>query len=369
MAKRTLWQKAAAGVGVLALSAVLTVGMGQPKAEAINIGKGLGTVVSGAAEMDKVRKSLDYYENDGRNELFEQIKADDGVNTNPAFNKTLDNIMVKLSAVIGEKEESIKTKPYNYFVNNLEFFNAYCTLGHNISINTGVFYFFDNHEDRVAAIVAHEIIHGQRNHPIEGAKKKMNIEFVRKVLGSQMGSGARLAVDVVSVNAKNAGVTKPNEWQADNDAYGYLVAAGYNPGAPAAVWQRVIDQLSAGPKKGMFDDILSPSTHPDDKSRRDNYSKKLTEHSQGKVTVDAATGEVKVNGKVFMKPAAAANMSGTERAYLIAGNLARVYYTKEPVAAAYAEGGTVKIGNQAIVTPAAGDQSASELAQILEGIK
>ncbi len=366
-------KKVVSGMSVLAMAGGLLIGSAEfSKAEAINIGKvgkiG-GAVVGGVAEMDKAKKQMDYYENDGRNEMFEGIKQEDGVNNDPTLNKILDNIMIKLSAVIGEKEASIKEKPYNYFINPETAFNAYCTLGHNISVNTGVFGIFGNNEDKIATVVAHELMHGQRNHPINGAKNRMGIQFATELLQASTGGGNAKLAGMVSNYAKVAGVTKPNEWQADNDAYGYVVAAGYNPGAPAAVWQQIIDLVGVGPKKGMFDDVLNPSTHPDDKARRDNYSKKLTEHSQGKVVVDAATGEVKVNGKVFMKPAKMGEMSGQERAYLVGGNLARVYYTKEPVSAVYAENGTVKIGSQNIVTPADGDKSADELVKILEAIK
>jgi predicted Zn-dependent protease len=139
----------------------------------------------------------------------------------------------------------------------------------------------------------------------------------------------RLAADVVAVNVKNAGITKPNEWEADNVAFVYLADAGYNVGAPAAVWQRVIDNSGAKANMDFFSNVFNPSTHPANKDRRDNYAKKLTEYSQNKVSVDENTGEVKVNGKTFLKPAAAAGMRGQERAYLIAGNLAAVYRAGE----------------------------------------
>lgn len=350
----------------MSLLAVFPFSVVEPKkAEAINI----GTVVSAAKEQKEIRDSLNYYENDGRHELFEALKQEDGVNTDARANTLVNNIMTRMTSAVAKKDSTITSKPYNYFVNNQEFFNAYCSLGHNMSVNIGAVWFLNYNEDLLASVVAHELVHGQKNHPIEGAKKKLSVDFVMKTVGADLGKGAGLAASVVAVHAKNTGVTKPNEWEADNIAFTYMVDAGYNVGAPAAVWQRVIEATKDSSKKSSLDDILNPSTHPKDTERRDNYAKKLTEYSKGKVTVDANTGEVKINGKAFMKPVAAAGFSGAERAYLVAGNLAAVYNAGEEGNAVHVENGTVKIGSKAIVTPASGDTSASELSSVLAGIK
>lgn len=338
--------------------------MNTPNVEAFSLGK-LGNAVDTVKEQEQIKKSLDYYENDGRNELFAELKKSDGVNSDARYNETLDNIMKKLSVGVAKSDPSITSKPYNYFINPQEAFNAYCTLGHNISVNTGVFYFFDNHEDRVAAVVAHEMAHGQKSHPIEGAKKKMTVDLVSKLAVVGLNNKGLLAADVVANQVKTVGVTKKNETEADIVAFVYMADAGYNVGAPAAVWQRVIEKSVAGSSKGIFDDILNPSTHPGDKSRRDAYSKQLTEYSNKKVVVDLSTGEVKVNERVFLKPVSAGNMSGPERSYLVAGNLARAYHDNTALPEARNDNGTVRAGSQAIVTPASGDMSADDLVILL----
>lgn len=339
--------------------------------EAISLGSlgKAGKVVDTVKEQEQIKKSLDYYENDGRDELFVELKKMDGVNNDPDYNKTLDNIMYKLSTGISKSDPSIASKPYNYFVNPEKAFNAYCTLGHNISVNTGVFYFFNNYEDQVAAVVAHEMAHGQRNHPIAGAKKKMTVELVSQLASIGLKNNGMLAADVVANQVKTVGVTRKNEVEADSFAFVYMADSGYNVGAPAAVWQRVIEKSSAGSSKGIFDDILNPSTHPENKSRRDSYSKQLTEYSNKKITVDANTGEVKINGKTFIKTIDAGTMSGVERSYLVAGNLARVYHDNDTIPDARNDNGTVRVGSQAIVTPVAGDTSVYELVTLFNQIK
>ena len=339
------------------------------KAEAIKLGGIAGKVVGAAQEQQEINKALDYYENDGRNELFAALKQEDGVNGDYNANAMLGRIMQRMTPAVAKSDPSINSKPYNYFVNNQEFFNAYCALGHNMSVNIGAFWFLDYNEDKLAAVIAHELVHGQKSHPIKGAKKKMSVDFVMKTVGSELGGVNGLAAEVVAVHAKNTGVTKPNEWEADNIAFTYMADAGYNVGAPAAVWQTVIESAGDSSKKDVLSDILNPSTHPKDTDRRNNYAKKLTEYSKGKGAVDANSGEVKVNGKTFMKPAAAGKMSGMQRAYFVAGNLAAIYNAGQNTPNAYVEGGTVKIAGKGIVTPAAGDTGAVELVTILNGIK
>lgn len=365
MILKTFSKKALFATTLLAFT--FSLGLLQPpKTEAIK----LGGLVNTVNEQKKIRESLDYYENDGRGELFEQIKVEDGVNNDPTLNAILNNVMTKLASGIEKTDPSIKNKPFNYFINPFEYFNAYCTLGHNISINSAVFYFFDNNEDRIAAVVAHEMAHGLKKHPINGAKKKMTVDLVQQIAGIDLKGAGVIAVDIIANQVKTVGVTKTNEWEADNLAFVYMADSGYNVGAPAAVWQRVIEQSTGSEKsKDAFSEILNPSTHPDDKARRDNYAKKLTEYSNNKVTVDAQTGEVKVNGKVFMKVAPAGNMSGNERAYFVAGNLARIYHEDGKLGEARNDGGTVRVGDKAVVTPAAGDQSADELVLILNSIE
>ena len=367
---RKFFCKSVVGAGSLALCISLAVGLVQPaKTEAFSLGKFGDAVVGTAVQQQKVKESLDYYENNGRNELFEQLKKSDGVIDDSNLNEELANIMTRLTNAIAKKEPSIVDKPYNYFINPQKEFNAYCSLGHNLSVNVGVFSFFENNEDKIAAVVAHELVHGQKRHAYDGAQKKMTVEFIQKVAGTQMNGGNKLAVDIVATNVKAVGITKPNEWEADNIAFAYMTDAGYNPGAPAAVWQRVIDNMGKGGSKGLFDDLLNPSTHPGEKERLSNYSKKLTEYSNNKVTVNPATGEIKVNNKTFMKPAAFANMSTLERSYLIAGNLAVAYHSRESLAQATNEDGIIKMGDFSIVQPCSDDVAIDGLVKILNEIK
>ena len=112
-----------------------------------------------------------------------------------------------------------------------------------------------------------------------------------------------------------------------------------------------------------------PNDHPGHKERRDNYEKKISALSGGRVTIKNNSDVVQINKKDFLKPAPLADMSSTERKYLVMGNLAAAYDHGQNIYDAYVQNGTVMLGNQAIFTPVSGDISAEEAVAILNRIK
>lgn len=279
------------------------------------------------AAMDQ---QLNYLDGDGRNQLYESIKGQYGVNNDPELNAQLNRIMGNLSQGIAQVDPSINDKPYNYFINNDQTFNAFCTLGHNISVNTGLFNLVKN-EDEVAVVIAHEMGHGQKKHVIKGYHNQVAVTLGSAVLANATGGLAGAVLGTVVNNQLSAkAITKPQEWEADNLAFDYIVKTPYNPGACAAIWQRVGERMATMGTENFVGEIFSPSDHPTHDQRRDNYSKRMTELSDGKVTV--ADGTITINGKNFLvcAPEDENEISAFERAYLIAGNLARVYENTNP---------------------------------------
>ena len=91
------------------------------------------------AEYAYLNKQVSYLDNQGRDKYMGQIKDKYGINTDPVANAMLTRIMTRLSDAVALTDDSIVKKPYNYFVNNDKSFNAFCTLGHNMSVNIGAF--------------------------------------------------------------------------------------------------------------------------------------------------------------------------------------------------------------------------------------
>ena len=275
------------------------------------------------AEYAYLNKQVSYLDNKGRDEYMGQIKNKYGVNTDPTANAMLARIMTRLSDAVALTDDSIVKKPYNYFVNNDKSFNAFCTLGHNMSVNIGAFTKLNYNEDELAFVIAHEMGHGQKNHPAAGVKRALPLSILGALYASQnRNSASSVGAALVTTIGTAKWVTKPMESQADKLAFDYAVAAGYNVGAGAALWQHILEQN--GSKSSGFAELFND--HPTSVSRRDNYNKKITEWSKNQVNVNKETGLITVAGKPFYTPVKTTNMSPQEQAFLIAGNLSAVFH-------------------------------------------
>ena len=275
------------------------------------------------AEYAYLNKQVSYLDNKGRDEYMGQIKNKYGVNTDPTANAMLARIMTRLSDAVALTDDSIVKKPYNYFVNNDKSFNAFCTLGHNMSVNIGAFTKLNYNEDELAFVIAHEMGHGQKNHPAAGVKRALPLSILGALYASQnRNSASSVGAALVTTIGTAKWVTKPMESQADKLAFDYAVAAGYNVGAGAALWQHILEQN--GSKSSGFAELFND--HPTSVSRRNNYNKKITEWSKNQVNVNKETGLITVAGKPFYTPAKTTNMSPQEQAFLIAGNLSAVFH-------------------------------------------
>lgn len=369
MGKNRFGKKATALVlvGVCGMTMGLTA-LPVPFAEA-SLGSVLGTVVQDALSYKEVEEAIHYYNNTepGRQALLQSFKKKLKVSENGYLHNRVDNIVSRLSSSIALSDPSINKKPYIYFVNQEKSFNAFCSMGHVMSVNEGLFTMTDN-EDELAAVIAHEMGHGQKDHVAKSIRKKMVIEMGAGVLSSAMGAStfSNFALDLAVNQIDNVVIGKKDEWQADNLAFDYLLGAGYNPGATAALWQRVEDKYGAS-KSSFVGEIFSPSDHPTHKQRKENYMKRVSALGNNRVT--AAGGTVKVNGKSFVTPVRAEDMSGAERSYFVQGNLAAAYHNGHSAQSAYVSGNTVMLGAQPIMTCYAGDTSAYELAERLNAIK
>ncbi|SFE05928.1 M48 family metallopeptidase [Succiniclasticum ruminis] len=275
------------------------------------------------AEYAYLNKQVSYLDNNGRDKYMGQIKDKYGVNTDPAANAMLARIMTRLSDAVALTDESIVKKPYNYFVNNDKSFNAFCTLGHNMSVNIGAFTKLNYNEDELAFVIAHEMGHGQKNHPAAGVKRALPVSIVAALYASQnRNTASSVGAALVSTVGTAKWVTKPMESQADKLAFDYAVAAGYNVGAGAALWQHILEQN--GSKSSGFAELFND--HPTSLARRTNYNKKITEWSGKQVKVNEENGLISVMGQPFYTPEKTSTMSPQEQAFLIAGNLSSVFH-------------------------------------------
>lgn len=356
--RKSFMKKSAAMLAacVISLGALAPV-----KAEASIFGDVLGSVIGGVAAMSEINNQVTKLDNEGRDDFYNQMREKYGVNENYDANAQLERIMTRLSAVIVKYDPTIKEKPYNYFVNNDTSFNAFCTLGHNISVNRGLFDTLNFQEDEIAFVIGHELAHGTHKDPANGVKKQVGVQVLASIVASSMGGNVltNLGVGVMANLGTAKGVTLPMEKRADADAFTYCSEAGYNVGAGAAVWQRIIELTEKNDKStSSINQLFNPSDHPKHVNRRDTYIKTMNTYSNKMVNVDSKTGMISVNKVAIGVPAEAFGQSHLERTYFVAGDIADVYHRNGGTRVrAYASNGHVYLGNKPILTVTNGDDA------------
>lgn len=353
------------------LGVSLTVGAPAPAAEAADLGTLIkigGIFAQGASLKSQAREVVKHLNESeqGRQSLYQQYKEQKGVDNNPEYTERLDRIMANLTRGVAAVDPTINDKPYLYFVADDDSLNAACSMGHVMMVNRGAFNLLAN-EDEIAAVVGHEMGHGQKDHVAKSVNKNVDQKIAAGVLTVALGGDAITSL-ITNIAVEHSGAHKDKKFETEADllSVDYLINTPYNLGATAAVMQRFIE-MSIGSERSKAEALFNPSNHPDSARRRDACAKKISEYSGNHVTVK--DGVVSVNQKIFVTPAAAANMSGAERSYFVMGNLARAYHDGQNKNAATVQNGTVMLGTQAIITPIDGDEDAQTIADRLNEIK
>lgn len=372
MFKFKSWKKKIlATCAAAALSVSLTFGVPNV-ASASLLESAIGIGIQGAALTAQINSNIKYFNEteQGRQELYQKFREKYGVSDNYDYNARLDRIMANLTRGVAAVDPTIKEKPYMYFVSADNTLNAACGMGHVMMVNAGTFQQLSN-DDEIAAVVGHEMGHGQKDHVAKGQKKALQKTVMASLagtaVGSTVGGGALTSVMTKALlNQSVAHGSRKFESEADLCSLDYMLHTNYNPGACAAVMQKFVEMDKSSKRSGL-EKFFNPNDHPESDKRRDAYVKKLFEYSGKHVT--AKDGVVTVNKKTFIKVAPSADMSGAERSYFVLGNLAVAYHKGLNKQEATVQNGTVMLGNQPIITPLEGDEPAQVIADRLNEIK
>lgn len=363
---KTLAKKIVAYTAAAAIS-ISAIFMPAPVAEA-GVADAIGSLILGGIQAKSYRKQVDVMNKteEGRQQLFQDFREHYGVNNDYALNARLDSIMSTMSRAVSKVDPSIGDKPYLYFISADETLNAGCSMGHVMMVNTGAFKHLVN-DDEIAAVIGHEMGHGQKDHAAKGFKKRLNKAVLAQAAANAVGGDIAGIVGSLALTHSIAHGTKKQETEADNLAWEYMLNTNYNLGATAAVMQKLWE-LAGEKNHGSF---INPSDHPDTDKRRDSYVKKLEEYSGKHVNVREVNGNgvIFVNGRQLMSVAAANGMSSLERTYFVMGNLAKAYHDGQNKSSAKVNGNVVLLGTQPIVEVASGDDDAATLAERLNSIK
>lgn len=296
-----------------------------------------------------------YYNNvndKGQKESLATTQKQTGVYDNEEAAQRIQSIEDQL------KSSGLIKNNYEIYANPKKEFNAFCTLGNVISINKGALDMLD--DDELALVMSHEMAHGEKKHVVAGVTKGVSLGLAVDLFLSNNQNNTSYILSTVGANyINNEMFTMQQEWEADNLGFAYGAAAGFNPGGAAASMVKMRSIYGELYHEG-FSKVVNPNNHPKTSDRVNNYSTKLTAFSNHHVQVKNDK-TIMIDNKEIMTPAKTSQYLAEERAYLIAGNLAKVYHNNALAPAILGDDGNIYIGNQKIATLTENDMNADEL--------
>lgn len=178
------------------------------------------------------------------------------------------NTLGKALAMYSEKPETFGG--WHFMIMDTDEINAFAAPGGFILVSRGMLRCCRN-EDELAAVLAHEIAHVQREHGLRAISKSrwtsaatiMASEAGRNLGGQQLAELTTLfegSISDVTQTLANSGYARSFEREADGDAIVILQRVGYNP-------QGLVNMLAEMGKRLEKDTRGFAKTHPDPNDR------------------------------------------------------------------------------------------------------
>ena len=299
------------------------------------------TLIGGAVAYAYVTTAFNKMDNskEGQEQSLARAKKQTGYLEDSAAQARVQRIMKTLEA-----SPSVK-RSYVVYANPSDDFNAFATVGRVMSVNKGALDLLD--DDELAYVMAHEISHGEHKDIVNGLKKQVGLSTAVSLAAGGGGNAAILS-NIAGNYMENQVFTMGQEKAADELGFKILSESPYNVGGAAASMAVLRNKYGDLYREGL-NQVFSPNNHPKTSSRvKDNIDRMYT-YSGNHVTVD--NGAVFVNGVNIYSPANSGRYTGEERAYFMAGKLARLYHNGQiQQGSASYSGPTVTVAGQNIVT-------------------
>ena len=266
-----------------------------------------------------------------------------GVDKNKRDVEIVDSVMTRLVNG-GQYELRVNSLPFVWSVNDSEKFNAACYPMNYISINRGLVRGLNCDENQLAAVLAHEMIHGIEQHSAKSYAKAVAQQLGAMMIGMNVDNGSN--IDWSKFNgmvgysiAKNISV--PVEYEADIGGFYIMTSAGFNPGGCAAAMKK-LDYYVRYETQDIFEfdahDKSSDETfsdHPDTENREAKLLELMTTYGGGHVTVRKADRAYRVfidGREIFFSVNIGDDpTSAAINAYYFAGALSKAFHDHDTI--------------------------------------
>lgn len=218
---------------------------------------------------------------------FAEMRASIPLETDRA---TIDYVHCVATAIVAELEPEYRDLDWDLAIFDHEAVNAFAMPGGKIGVMTGILEAADT-QDRLAAVIGHEIAHVTARHANERASRSpasnIGVQVLAVILGGGHSGATYTAYEALNAGAA-VGIMLPfnrgQETEADVIGLQYMARAGFDPREAVALWQNM-SEATGGKDPAEF-----LSTHPSDERRIDNLVSEF-----GKTL--AIMNEARANGK------------------------------------------------------------------------
>ncbi|RMG81469.1 MAG: M48 family peptidase [Bacteroidetes bacterium] len=169
--------------------------------------------------------------------------------------------------ILKEQGQLKRIKGYQWEFNLIDdpTVNAWCMPGGKVVVYTGILDIAKN-EEGLAVVMGHEIAHAVARHGNERMSQQLAIQMggisLEVLLDEQPEEAQNLFLQAYGVTAGLGALaySRKHESEADHLGLIFMAAAGYNPEAAPAFWERMSQMGGAKPPELL-------STHPSDEKR------------------------------------------------------------------------------------------------------
>lgn len=276
------------------------------------------TLAYGAAAMALAKQQLMKMDDGAKQQMLASTQAKTGVAAGEAYGERLEGIHHHIVST------GLIERQYDVYANPSEDLNAFETIGGVISVNKGMMDALS--DDELAFTLCHEMQHGEKRHAVNGVLKSIGVAtLVDVALGGDL-SVLDVLLGGVAVNyIDNEVVTMDQEKEADAHGFDVFKNTQYNVGGAASSMQLVYERYGELYQEG-FKRIINPNNHPQMTSRIEKLAFRMSQWSGNHVQVGGDV--VYVNAQPVIRPVASGAYSPRRRAFLAAGNLARVTHNE-----------------------------------------